>query len=133
MSENTNSTTSMTGQQPTLALADVPTTKILAIGRITPKGTLEARRPVMPFEVRDTVRLHLAGKIDQWFFQTDGSGVVFHMNVTTPAEVHELLEKLPLRKAGMMEFELIPLGPLRALGFLLAEPSSHYLQRFRGG
>jgi hypothetical protein len=31
----------------------------------------------MPFEARDTLRLQLAGKIDQWFAKTDGSGAVF--------------------------------------------------------
>lgn len=95
-------------QSPTAAF-EVPTTKILAIGRITAKGTLAARAPIMPEEARATVRLHLAGKIDQWYFQTSGSGVVFIMNVTDPAEAHELLEKLPLGQAGMMEFQLIPL------------------------
>jgi hypothetical protein len=56
------------------ALAAVvgPTTKILAIGSVTAKGTPEAIAPVLPFEVRATVRNHLAGKIEQWFFQTEG-------------------------------------------------------------
>jgi hypothetical protein len=56
------------------ALAAVvgPTTKILAIGSVTAKGTPEAIAPVLPFEVRATVRNHLAGRIEQWFFQTEG-------------------------------------------------------------
>ena len=74
----------------------------------------------MPFEARDTLRLQLAGKIDQWFAKTDGSGAVFLMNVTDPAEAHALLEDLPLGRAGMMTFELIPMGPLWPLGLLLA-------------
>jgi len=49
----------------------------------------------MPSEVRETIRLHLTGKIDQWFFQTEGGGVVFIMNVTERAEACELLEALP--------------------------------------
>src|SRR5271168_420111 len=79
------------------ALAAVvgPTTKILAIGSVTAKGTPEAIAPVLPFEVRATVRNHLAGKIDQWFFQTEGYGVVFIMNATRacpqldPAVLHD--------------------------------------------
>ena len=101
----------------------VPTTKLLAIGTLTAKATPQALRPILPLEVRDTVRLYLAGKIDQWYFKTDQSGVVFIMNVTDPAEAHRLLETLPLGQAGMMEFQLIPLGPLRPLGLLLGEPS----------
>ena len=68
-----------------------------------------------PFEVHATTRLHLAGKIDQSFFQHEGYGVVFIMNVKTTAEPHELLEALPLGQAGMMEFELIALAPLKPL------------------
>jgi hypothetical protein len=65
----------------------------------------------------------LAGKIDQWFAKTDGSGAVFLMNVTDPAEAHALLEDLPLGRAEMMTFELIPMGPLWPLGLLLGEPA----------
>jgi len=92
------------------------------LGNVTAKGTPGAIAPVLPFEVRGTVRLHLAGKIDQWFFQNDAYGVVFIMNCTTVAEAHELLEKLPLGVAGMMEFEFIPLGPLKPLAMLIGEP-----------
>ena len=99
------------------------TTKVLAIGSWTAKATPEARSPIMPFEARDTLRLELAGKIDEWFAKTDGSGAVFLMNVTDPAEAHRLLEKLPLGQAGMMTFELVPVGPLWPLGLLLREPA----------
>jgi hypothetical protein len=97
------------------------TTKILAIGSWTAKATPETRTPVMPFEARDTLRLQLAGKIDQWFAKTDGSGAVFLMNVTDVAEAKALLEVLPLGKAGMMTFQLIPMGPLWPLGLMLRE------------
>ena len=99
------------------------TTKVLAIGTWTAKAPPAARPPIMPAEARDTLRLQLAGKIDQWFAKTDGSGAVFLMNVTDPAEAHALLEALPLGKAGMMTFELIPVGPLWPLGLLLREPA----------
>jgi hypothetical protein len=99
------------------------TTKVLAIGSWTAKATPEARLPIMPFEARETLRLQLAGKIDEWFAKTDGSGAVFLMNITDPAEAHRLLEKLPLGQAGMMTFELIPVGPLWPLGLLLREPA----------
>jgi hypothetical protein len=106
-----------------MAAAKALTTKILAIGRWTSKATPESRPAIMPFEARDTLRLQLAGKIDQWFAKTDGSGAVFLMNVTDPAEAHELLEALPLGQADMMTFEIIPMGPLWPLGLLLPEPA----------
>src|ERR1700704_396082 len=107
---------------PALAAVVGPTTKILAIGSVTAKGTPEAIAPVLPFEVRATVRSYLAGKIEQWFFQSDGYGVVFLMNVTTAAEAHEILEKFPLGVAGMMDFEFIPLGLLKPLAMLIGDP-----------
>jgi hypothetical protein len=106
-----------------MAAAKTLTTKVLAIGSWTAKATPESRPAIMPAEARDTMRLQLAGKIDQWFAKIDGSGAVFLMNVTTPAEAHALLEKLPLGQANMMTFELIPVGPLWPLGLLLGEPA----------
>lgn len=100
------------------------TTKVLAIGSWTSKASPEKRPAIMPSEARDTLRLQLAGKIDQWFAKTDGSGAVFLMNVTDPAEAHALLEALPLGQADMMTFDLIPVGPLWPLGLLLAQPAN---------
>jgi len=102
----------------TPAAPPTPTTKILAIGTRTALFTPQARRTVMPKEVRDTLKLYLAGKIEQWYSKQDQSGVVFVLNVTSPQEAHALLEQLPLGQAKMMEFELIPLGPLYPLHLL---------------
>ena len=55
---------------------EVPTTKLLAIGTFTAKGSPDQWKPLLPAEVRDTVRLYLAGKIDQWYLKQDRSGVV---------------------------------------------------------
>jgi hypothetical protein len=106
-----------------MAAAKALTTKVLAIGTWTAKAPPESRPAIMPSEARDTMRLMLAGKIDQWFAKIDGSGAVFLMNVTDPAEAHTLLEKLPLGRANMMTFQLIPVGPLWPLGLLLGEPT----------
>jgi hypothetical protein len=102
---------------------DVPTTKLLAIGTFTAKGSPEQWRPLLPAEVRDTVRLYLAGKIDQWYLKQDQTGVVFMMNVTDPKEALELLGKFPFGRAGLMEFQIIPLGPIAPLRVLLTEPA----------
>ncbi len=119
MADNARSSTGATE----MAAAKALTTRILAIGTWTAKATPEKRPAIMPAEARDTLRLMLAGKIDQWFAKSDGSGAVFLMNVTDPAEAHKLLEDLPLGRADMMIFEIIPVGPLWPLGLLLAEPA----------
>jgi hypothetical protein len=97
------------------AMQSTPTTKILAIGTINPGVEREKVFAMLPEEVRETANLYLDGKIDQWYSQQNGKGVVFILNVTDPAAAHEMLEKLPLGQAHLMSFELIPLGPLAPL------------------
>ncbi len=106
-------------QTPGPAPANVPTTRILAIGRLTNGATREAIAPVMQREVRETVRLYLAGKLDQWFVRRDQNGVVFLLSVSSVDEARALLEKLPLGEAKLMTFDLIPLGPLTPLNLLI--------------
>jgi len=110
----------VTGLSTTAAAAQtlppVPTTKILAISHnIGTPMTPTERAQIMPHEVHDTVNAYLAGKIDQWYFQTDGKGVVFIVNASTPEEAKAILEKFPLGQAGKMGFDYIPLGPLNPL------------------
>jgi hypothetical protein len=92
-----------------------PTTRILAIGTINSGVDPEAVRSILPTEVRETVKLYLDGKIDQWFSLQDRNGVAFILNVTDPAAARDMLEKLPLGQAHLMTFELIPLAPLNPL------------------
>ncbi|MEM5382739.1 hypothetical protein VSR68_03925 [Paraburkholderia phymatum] len=92
-----------------------PTTKMLAIGSVTPGAKPDEVRAILPIEVRKTVDLYLDGKIDQWFSLQGRSGVAFILNVTDPAAAREMLEQLPLGRAHLMTFELIPLAPLNPL------------------
>ena len=66
------------------SLPSVPTTKILAISNFIGSPMTPAQRvQIMPHEVHDTVNTYLAGKIDHWYFRTDGKGVVFIVNAST--------------------------------------------------
>ena len=100
-------------------LPDVPTTKVLAIGRPAAAGSTEAIAQFRRSEVQATVNLHLAGIIEQWWFQIDGRAPVFVLNVTDTTTALGILENLPLGKAGLMEFDLVRLGPLRPLAILV--------------
>ena len=104
---------------PSLQTGANPIGKLLAIGTRTAKATPAALQPVMQSEVQETVRLYLAGKLEQWFSKQDRTGVVFILNVADPAQGKELLESLPLARAGLMEFQIIPIAPLAPLGLLL--------------
>jgi hypothetical protein len=52
----------------------VPTTRLLAIGSLTPKATPKLLMTTLPSEARETVRLYLAGKIDQWYARSAKGG-----------------------------------------------------------
>ena len=110
-------------QSPSPGNAPVPTTKVLAIGHVTGAAPTDpqARAAIMPSEVRATAQLYLDGKLDQWFVRQDGKGVVFLLNASSEAEARAMLSGLPLVKAGRLEFDLMPLGPLSPLRYLMGE------------
>lgn len=97
------------------AVPPTPTTRILAIGTLNSGVDPAAARAILPSEVRETVKLYLEGKIDQWYSLQGRNGVAFILNVTDPTAAHAMLEKLPLGQAHLMSFELIPLAPLNPL------------------
>ena len=109
---------------PIATAVQVPTTHILAIGRFVRPLTPQEQWSIMPSEVKDTLRLILDGKIEQGWVRKDQQGAVFVMNVTTAEEAHALLDKLPLGKAKLMEFDLLPIGPLGPLRMLLDKDSA---------
>jgi hypothetical protein len=99
----------------------VPTTRILAIGQFTKPPTPEQIKELFPKEVPATLRLYLAGKIDQWWIRQTQTGPVFLLNVTSVDEARALMEGLPLGQAGLMKHEFIELGPLTPLHLLLVD------------
>jgi hypothetical protein len=99
----------------------VPTTRILAIGQFTKTPTPEQIKELFPKEVPATLRLYLAGKIDQWWIRQTQTGPVFLLNVTSVDEARALMEGLPLGQAGLMKHEFIELGPLTPLHLLLLD------------
>ncbi|HKB90189.1 MAG TPA: hypothetical protein VKC60_06700 [Opitutaceae bacterium] len=106
------------GQAP----APTPTTRVLASLSVKADIPRDQVMKVLPDEVRDTVKLYLAGKIDQWYSRSDGKGVVFIMNCQTVEEAKALIEELPLAKANFAELTYVPLGPLSPLRVLVGSP-----------
>lgn len=108
-----------------------PVTRILAIGTFDPGTDFAAVQAILPTEVRETAKLYLDGRIDQWFSLADRRGVAFILNVTDLKGAIAMLESLPLGQAHLMHFELIPLAPLQPLRQLLtagegrSQPGQH--------
>lgn len=106
------------------APATAPATVVLMNLTVKPGTDRANLMKVMPQEVRDTVKLYLDGKIQQWYSKSDGRGVMFLLNCSTVAEAKEIMETLPLSKANMVNLEFTPLSPLSPLRMLLAEPAA---------
>lgn len=97
-----------------------PTTAVLVKLTIKADADRAAVMKTLPEEVRATVKLHLDGKIGQWYGRSDGRGVVFVLNATSVADAKAAIETLPLSKANLADFDYTPLGPLTPLRLLLA-------------
>ena len=119
--ENVRDTAANTREIPKTNLPVVPTTRVLAIGQFTKPPTAEQMKEFFPKEVPATLRLYLAGKIDQWWIRQTQTGPVFLLNVTSVEEARTLMESLPLGRAGLMKHEFIELGPLAPLHLLLTD------------
>src|SRR5215469_18376040 len=87
-------------------------TGVLTILSPKPGVTLEQVMKIMPAEIRATVPLYLAGKIQQWYTRGDGKGVIFILNSKDVAEARASIDALPLSGENLMDHEFIPLGPL---------------------
>jgi hypothetical protein len=115
--------TSMTA--PSLAQAQATptiTTGVMVILTVKPGVTREQVMAVMPDEIRQTVQLHLNGKVREWYSKSDGRGVVLLLDAKDTAEAHAIMEGLPLAKQDLMDHDYIAVGPLLPLRLLLAKP-----------
>jgi hypothetical protein len=75
-------------------------------------------KPHMPAEVPHTLQLYLDGVVEQFWFR-EQKGPIFLMNVESVEQAQAVLNTLPLVKANLMTYELMPVGPLAPLGRLI--------------
>jgi hypothetical protein len=85
--------------------------RILALDRIVPNASLEKMKPLFRQEAQCAYELYKSGRIRELFFRTDRPGAAMLLECESTADARSLLDALPLVRAGLVEFELIPLGP----------------------
>ena len=100
------------------------TTGVFALLKARPGVARERIISLMPAEIRATVQLYLAGKVQQWYAREDGRGAVFLLNVKDVAEAHAIMESLPLAKEHLLDHEYIAVGPLTPLRLLLVSQAA---------
>jgi hypothetical protein len=93
--------------------------KVMAIGTLRQPLTPEQRQQVMPKEVPHTLQLYLDGRIEQFWFRQDKTGVIFLMNVESVEQAKATVDEMPLVTGDLIKYELMPVGPLAPLGLLI--------------
>lgn len=93
--------------------------KILAIDRFLEGTTLEKVQPHLKDEMKVSWKHYKEGYIREWYFRQDNPGAVLIMECESLDEARRLTDEFPLVKAGLIAFDLIPLGPFEPLGAVL--------------
>ena len=89
--------------------------KILALEREKPGLTAEDFQPHLKAEARRVWELQQADMIREIYFRADKSEAVLMLECESVEAAEEALANLPLVKAGLIDFELIPLKPYPGL------------------
>lgn len=97
-----------------------PTIKVLAMSRLLADPRSAEVQNTLPYERNAIVRLYLSGKIDQWFVRQDRNGLVLILDVKSVEDARKMLDGLPLDKAKLGTYDLVPLTTWLPLESLLA-------------
>ncbi len=94
--------------------------KILALDKILPGATPEKIYPNLKEEAATAWELHTQGTIRELYFRQDRPGAVLMLECASVEEARAVINSLPLVKAGLVDFDLIPLGAFAPFATLFA-------------
>ena len=92
--------------------------KIIAYDRFRPGVDMETVQPYLKDEVANVWRLWKAGIVRENYARADVNGVVIVFECRDVAEAKRYVDDFPLSKAGLLEWEYIPLDAPLPLEFL---------------
>lgn len=84
--------------------------KILAVDRLLPGATLDKIQPLLKEEAQHAYALYQRGVFRELYFRADHPGAAVILECADVTEARAVLATLPLVKAGLIEFEIIPLA-----------------------
>jgi uncharacterized protein YciI len=73
----------------------------------------------MSEEVAVVMQQYIEGRLDSFWRREDGKGGVLVYNAASAAEAEAWVKELPLTREGHLAYEIIPIGPLTQLKYLL--------------
>lgn len=85
--------------------------KLLCLDRPLPGASLEAFQPYLLDEVRFAWTLYKNDFIRECNFRMDRPGVAIVAECESVEKAREILGEIPLAKAGLIAWEIVPLGP----------------------
>jgi hypothetical protein len=94
--------------------------KILCLDRPLPGASVERYQPHLEREVRHSWESYKKGVIRDIYFRQDRPGVALLLECESTDAAKAALADFPLVKAGLIEFEIIPLGPFANWEMLFA-------------
>lgn len=95
--------------------------KIIAIDKVQPDATPDKIKETFMNEVNHTVKMYLADVVREMYFRQDRSGTVLILEAPSVEDARGLINKMPMVQAGLIDYDLIPVGPFVPLALLLDE------------
>ncbi|MEZ4296944.1 MAG: hypothetical protein R3B70_18410 [Polyangiaceae bacterium] len=94
--------------------------QVLAISKMLPGATPEKVNALAVAEAQKGWDLYKAGVVRNWYFRTDMPGAVVMLECESVDAARAIFAEAPLVKAGLIDFDYIPLGPYVPLEALFA-------------
>lgn len=85
--------------------------KLLCLDIPQPGATMEKYQPHMLDELRHTWQLYKNGAVRDIYFRQDRPGVAIFAECESIEDAHKMLAEFPLAQAGLIGWDVIPLGP----------------------
>ena len=92
--------------------------KILVLDRPGPQTTLERITPLLTEETLHLWQSYSSDVVREMYYRRDRMGVVLVLECESLEAAQRHMSEFPLAKAGLLDFELIPLGPFAGLSVL---------------
>jgi hypothetical protein len=93
--------------------------KIIAIDKILPTATEDNIRGVVVREALHIWMLYSKDIVREVYFRKDRPGVVLSLECEDATEAKRILNTFPMVKAGVIDFDIIPVGHFVPFGTLI--------------
>ncbi|CAM3283809.1 superoxide dismutase [Pseudomonas floridensis] len=94
--------------------------KLLCLDIPQPGATFEHYQPYMLEEARHAWQLYKNGIVRDFYFRQDRPGVALIAECESIEAARQALREFPLAQAGLIDWEIIPLGPFMSWEMLFA-------------